>query len=231
MKEIYRLIPMLPDSMVAGLLRFLRLFNTVHSTMRADNLQSNIETFRKAHVPALCNGFVEDQAAYGDMHLGKSDMCYAGCEVIAVFNAMRALGEVISDRSLPDLINIFETGGIIANGCWGTAPYSLQRYFRKKGFRVIYTGDRRKFDEVSHACRALVMTVYNDCHDLSQELHTMCVTKDADGRFYVHNSYYMCHGSYAVRGPFLSLQELTDDLRRDADGRPLSRILVLTGII
>ena len=230
MNVICRVIPRLPNNIVAGVLRFLRLFNTVSNTAISSNLKSNTEAFRRVHSHALCSGFIEDQAAYADMHLGKSDMCYAGCEIIAVFNALGALGETVSEKSLPELVGYFEKRGIVANGYGGTAPYALQKYFRRQGFDTVYTGNRKSFDGISRAYRVLIVTVYNDMNDISQEIHTMCVTKDDSGKMYVHNAYFIQDGKYQAKGPYSSLGQLVSDLRYDNKGISCSRILTLIGI-
>lgn len=72
---------------------FLGLLRYCHRTLgRKDynHREANEEAIRLHHLPAILrnHGYIEDQFRYRDVRLGSVDMAYAGCEIIALYNAL-----------------------------------------------------------------------------------------------------------------------------------------------
>ena len=88
--------------------------------------------------------YIENQHHFGMIKYGRSDMAYAGCEVIAVYNALRTMGE---KAGLDELIGHFERDGMVLSGRFGTAPMAIGDFFRKEGFMVEETLDPACFDD------------------------------------------------------------------------------------
>ncbi len=145
--------------------------------------------------------YIEDQNKYTDMKYGAVTMRYAGCEIMAVYNAFLYIfgREVIT---LPELISDFERDGMVIYGWWGTSPKLIQKYMQKKGLKTRGYHDSDMFNKLQGS-RCVILTFYNDGRDIMHAVHTVCVTLEADG-YCGHNIY--CNGK--IVGPFDNLEEL-----------------------
>ncbi|MBQ9244295.1 MAG: hypothetical protein IJ165_13940 [Proteobacteria bacterium] len=137
--------------------------------------------------------FIENQNDLEDIAYGKglSNMSYSGCEIIATFNALRAVGE---NPKLEDLIADYEKNGMALNGQFGTAPGAILRFFQKEGFacEMLTEFSPESLVEFSRKYQTFIATVYNDENDITNMIHTVSITKDnASGsdQFAVHNAY------------------------------------------
>ena len=155
------------------------------------------------------DGYIENQHKLGSIHYGRSDMAYAGCEVIAVYNALIAMGET---PELGELIEYFERDGMVLSGRFGTAPRAIADYFTKEGFRVEETLDPASFDGIAERSDVSVVMFYNDRRSILNKIHTICITLEkpnADSEttrvsYMAHNVY----GNGSVIGPFGSVSEV-----------------------
>ena len=109
------------------------------------------------------------------------------CEVIAVYNALRALGR---DCDLPSLLKDFSEKGICLNGVFGTSPASVAAYLKRLGFSLTLLRGAQITSEALNALAAdhdaFIFSAFNKARDPFSMVHTMCITKDG-GRFTVHN--------------------------------------------
>ncbi|MDO4478456.1 MAG: hypothetical protein Q4B73_05410 [Lachnospiraceae bacterium] len=165
------------------------------------------------------NGYAEDQRLFRSLRYGRTDMAYAGCEILAVLNALHFLEGVDGARFLPALIAHFEGDGKVLDGLWGTSPRAMARFFRKRGFEVSETTCPADFDEAGRRSEVLILTFYNDAADIMAAVHTVCLTKTEEG-FWVHNA-----GNGKAMGPYGSV---TAALRQQNGGR--AGALMLLGI-
>ncbi len=135
---------------------------------------------------APCPGtFLENQNAFGSAPFGRSTVRRAGCEVIAVYNALLALtGKA---PPLEALVRRFARDGMLLGGRWGTAPGALRDYFRGAGFAAEQTHDVPAFDALAARHGAALLTVYNDGEDIAQGIHTVCLTRSPAG-YVAHNA-------------------------------------------
>ena len=152
------------------------------------------------------NGYVEDQNAYIDMPYGKSTMQFSGCEIFAVYNAMRSLLQhPVMD--LPELIFYFEKDGMSLNGKFGTSPKALRDFLKSNGFTAAFTAKEADFSAFAAKYPGLIFTMYNDRNDIRKEIHTIHISKKGS-MFTAHNVY--CNGK--VVGPFTSFDELIQNI-------------------
>ena len=177
MPEFFKsIIPGLPNRLVAGALDFLCFFSIIPKRKRKKHLESNPE-----HV---FDGFIESQSELKDMRFGSTDMAYAGCEIIAVYNLLKAAG---INKELSALIYRFERRGAVLNGRFGTSPYALYRYLKKEGLDAVRSIRRKDFDKIASECSSFIITMYNDSKNIFEQVHTVCVTKDEEGKLVMHN--------------------------------------------
>lgn len=60
--------------------------------------------------------YIENQFYWKDIKFGISDMSYSGCEIMATYNALKALGEPVSEQTVVDLIAMYEADGAVFGG-------------------------------------------------------------------------------------------------------------------
>ncbi len=149
-------------------------------------------------------GFIENQNLYSDMHYGICSMDRNGCGVIAVYNALRALGinEAGSEGipSLPNLISIFENSGITMAGQLGTGPRSIADFFDKRGIGIRTATDENRYSAIVRMCPVCIITIFNNKDRLHDYVHTMCITKEGD--------FLVLHNSNGGRRIYSSMKEL-----------------------
>ncbi|SKB55543.1 hypothetical protein SAMN06296386_102101 [Lachnospiraceae bacterium] len=176
-----------------------------------ENLRINERSF-KNHV--LKDGYIEDQEKYTDMRYGTQTVQYSGCQVIAVFNLLRAIG-----RSIPftELLSIFEKDGVLFGGEFGTSPKAAAEFFTRIGLGVETSFNEEQFSEIAERSKAMILTAYNDCTDIMKMAHTICVTKSKDG--------YRPHNSVKSRD-----YESIIDLIREINGGERGKGIYLIGV-
>lgn len=151
---------------------------------------------------------IEDQRARASEPFGRSTVAYAGCEVIALYNAMLYLcgREPVPFR---ELIRIFEKRGMVRHGLWGTSPLALMRFFdvcAPGGIRAAATADRKRFEEFARTYPCLIYSFYNDGRDIFRGVHTVCLTA-GEGGFTAHN----LTEDGRTHGPYPTLEALCAD--------------------
>lgn len=180
--------------------------NSLSSDLIEQHYEKNSSKLSSTSVainPKLNNtgDYIENQAQWGGISYGMgreeesfgdpSNMSYSGCEIIATYNALIALGEK-PDMAL--LIKGYEKHGMTLNGHAGTAPTAIMDYFAMQGFdtRMLIDFSNDSAIEALAQYDTIIATVYNDENDITNMIHTVSITKEvADGKtvFRVHNSY------------------------------------------
>ncbi len=212
---IKEFIPGLPNSLVVGALRFFSLFSFISKKRRQKNSGTNEEVLKKESYTAK-DGFIENQHAMKALMFGRTDMAYAGCEIIAVYNALLSLGR---KKDLTELISTFEKRGSVFGGRFGTSPYALYRYLSKTPENVCFSFKRKDFERIAQESRILIITYYNDAKDIMQQIHTICVTKNEKDEMEPHNAYCTEAGIRSVEG-----------LERGLGVQGRGKIIFMTGI-
>ena len=194
-----------------------------------EHFDLNVQSFENHRGKiAADGGFIENQNEFTDMYYGSASVRHSGCEVIAVYNIMRALTD--KEPSLPKLIAAFEKNGMIFYGSLGTDPGEMKYFLRKQGFLVEeYTRNEdfprllqdsgfegewrlKRFHRVIPENEAFVLTFYNDRSDILQGLHTAAVTSNGRG-LYLHND-----GGTRARGPYPGLSWVLNEYEHRGAG-------------
>ena len=178
-------------------------------------------------------GFIENQREWTDVKIGRgknATMQKSGCGVFAVYNALCALKKEVGTEVLLDLIAYFEKKGLALNGRLGISPKAIYRYFLENDFEVHMTGERspKIVNKVGTDYEVLIVTAYNDKTDITQRIHTVCITKNERSEYFAHNAFYRQGTRYVVMPAgekgFATLQEAVEHL----SGNPL--LLCLIGV-
>ena len=148
------------------------------------NFNHNMAHFMEEKTP-LSSGYIENQNQWGDIHFGRTTMAFAGCEVIAVYNVMKALGRNAGPELIAQLISNFERRGAALQGWIGTSPMALKKYLNKNGIntRLVW-----REEDLSDA-KVAIATIYNDRNNLYSQIHTIAFTREENG-YTAHNSVY-----------------------------------------
>ena len=166
------------------------------------------------------SAYIENQEEWRHIFFGKGphhNMSYSGCEVIASFNALKALTGCSSPEQMAQLISDYETRGAALWGEFGTSPRAIEMYFRKKGFLVMAAcgEDYASVDEISRKYQVMIATVYNDRTDITKQVHTVCITGDSKSGYVLHNAYLMNrNGTYAQSIPYTTFAEAVGHISR-----------------
>lgn len=167
--------------------------NHIPAAVIAHNYAENMKQLRNTAIfdPA---GFIENQAQWGAVRFGSGknhSMRYSGCEIIATFNALKALGEKADACRMAELIRHYETDGAMRNGEFGVSPGAIRDFCSEKKWKVRVTDakSREQLDAFGAGSDVLIVTAYNDRRNIMAQVHTVCVTKNESGRYIVHNAY------------------------------------------
>lgn len=202
------------NRVLMGVYRFFSIFR-VPGLIRERHYRENGSLLEKTKwdfwdMPDI---YIENQSEWGKIRFGvgrHANMSYAGCEIIAIYNARKALGGLLSREDMAELIRTCEARGAALGGIFGTAPAAVAAYFRKKGFYV-ETADgakERAADEIGGKCDVMIATAYNDKNDITAQIHTVCITKNREGKYVLHNAYLRDEkGRYRESIPYETLQE------------------------
>lgn len=211
----------IPNRVVCGVMGLLSVLHRTSKRKREENRGVNLqicgldtktnltaEAGLSASTESICftpGKYVENQPQWKDVRFGKrSDMAYSGCEILAVYNALLSLGECLSALELVELISTFEGKGAVWAGQLGTAPGAICKYFRKRGYKteIRYWRDESTVNELGEEYDTIIVMFYNDAHDIFKMIHTVNISKDKEGKYWVHNCYkrqgikFFADGSY-----------------------------------
>ena len=156
--------------------------------------------------------YIENQNEWGKVLYGwgsHHNMKYSGCEIIATFNALKALGKADSPDFMAELIREYEAHGAALWGEFGVSPKAVCAFLKRQGFSVVTAkkGDDLSLNTVDSRCGVFIATVYNDAKDITAQIHTVCITKEDKG-YILHNAYRRDQsGIYAASIPYATLKE------------------------
>ena len=131
------------------------------------------------------NGYINDQntGAVSKLKFGTNTMDNNGCEIIAVYNAMKTLG---NQKDIRDIAYHFENDGQMLKGAFGTNPYANKRYFEKQGYKVkVVEGEKITEEELPKA-DAYIVSFWNS-NDVLDALHTVAMRKTKNGEYELFN--------------------------------------------
>ena len=152
---------------------------SVRKTHRSEN-----EAVLKAEESPLKNGFIDNQHEWKNVRFGRSDMAFSGCEIMAVYNVLYALGKGEGSAFVGDLIEEFEKSGAAIGGLIGSSPTSVRRHLKKHGIRshIVW-----KEDDLDEDTDMAIVTLYNNKQTLYSQIHTIAFIREEQG-FTVHNA-------------------------------------------
>ncbi len=203
---VYRLLT------VFSVPRFARKNHLRENRIRLE--QTNWDFWR---LPAA---YIENQSEWKKIRFGVGRhlcMSYAGCEIIATYNARKALGDPMSEKHMAELIKEYEGRGTALWGMFGVAPTAVAAYFKKNGFAVETAdgADERAAAEIARNHNAMIVTAYNDKNDIMAQIHTVCITKNREGKFVLHNAYCRDEkGRFCESRPYDTLRDAVAHLSR-----------------
>ena len=166
------------------------------------------------------SSYIENQNEWGSILYGSGkhhNMRYSGCEIIATFNALKALKGTGSPESMAELIREYEARGAALRGEFGVSARAIEAYFRKQGFHVTVTdkADRESLAMVDRQSQVLIAVAYNDVNDITQQVHTICITKDAGKGYVLHNAYRKDKNEkYIASVPYATLSDAINKISR-----------------
>ncbi|MDE6387040.1 MAG: hypothetical protein K2L82_04425 [Lachnospiraceae bacterium] len=175
--------------------------------------------------------YIENQNEWKNIWFGAGrhhNMSYSGCEIIASFNACKALRGFASPEQMAQLIYDYEMHGAALLGEFGTSPRAIEKYFRHKGFTVstAYGEDFAEVDRIASSYQVMIATVYNDKDDITKQVHTVCITVVTGTRYVLHNAYLVNkEGTYVESVPY---KTVTDAVRHISRYEP--KLIYLIGI-
>jgi|GEM_PF-1519123 uncharacterized protein YvpB len=213
-------------------LLFFRCFSflPVTKTKRESHKVINVAAWKDNKNLFIKNGFIENQPAMNMLQFGNSHKAdYNGCEIIAIYNALVALGRVDINEDntvFSELLEHFEKRGSSFWGAFGTSPYAIYRFFSNNLFavqRINYKnwnellGNKNAYDDFIKNNDAFIFIAYNNERKLSDMIHTMCITKN--------NEDFVIHNDYAGTKHYKSLADTVNDYK---NGK--GRLLMLIGV-
>ena len=183
-------------------------FTPVPGKYVARNLTHNLHMEKAAELPDLSTtGYLEKQALWKDIHFGKSSIAYSGCEIMAVYNTLKALGEKTDYSVFCHLISGFEKKGAALWGKFGVSPGAIYRSLLKQGYETVFCTCEGEEELLSlqEKYPVYIVTVYNSKTDITEQIHTVCICK-VKNQFVVHNA------SHAYGRTYSSLPEAIDNI-------------------
>ena len=229
LKVFFFLIPRISNPLMIALLHGISFFgNIIYKKKDYGDDSENPLLNEKERGFFTAGEFIENQRDWSAVRFGLTNMCYAGCEIMAVYNAQLALGKDMSARDMVNLIHYFERNGAVAFGYGGTSPVSIIRYFTAEGYSVNKTFSKKtdRINEIGENSDTVIVTAYNDKYDVSEMIHTVSITKDKNGNFALHNGYQYT-GDLAVAldkvsgEPIRTLKEIIDHMSGDGNARAI----------
>lgn len=191
--------------------------------IRDQNYKSNIVQLRNMHWDAWTVRFayIENQNEWSNIMFGAGkhhNMRHSGCEVIATFNVLKALTGTGSPESMAELIREYETRGAALKGELGVSPRAIEAYFRRQGFQVTATdkGDGASLETVDRQSQVLIAVAYNNANDITQQVHTICITKEEGKGYILHNAYRRDkNGKYIASAPYATLSDAVSNMSKN----------------
>ncbi len=136
-------------------------------------------------------GYIKDQNDYGNWRLGFSNLAACGCELIAVYNAMKALNYPCT---LASLALQFELSGyVMLFGYFGSSPTELWRCFALNKMVFGKTFSHKTVSAAATFSRCIIVSCWNG--KITNGLHTFMV-KYTDKKFRSYNGYSYSKKSY-----------------------------------
>ncbi len=142
----------------------------------------------------------------------KYTMEHNGCELIAIYNALKLKGknQALSEIALeveindgmamdlnllrthpncPNIPDIFSDMGItLLSGYLGSNPFYIRQYLNAHKFKHEQTDSLNELESWVKPGRVFIMSYWNNKNDIGRGLHTIAVWVDSDGSINTYNN-------------------------------------------
>lgn len=144
--------------------------------------------------------YITNQSKLTELRFGTSNMGNAGCELIAIYNAI--LLKEGKKISLSKLIYQCEISGYTAlTGQWGTNPYRIGKLITKSGMN--YTAIKSRFNLKMKKGGVFIVSFWNS-KNILKGIHTIAIKVKSKNRIKSYNDVYS-DSSKTVKGTFKKL--------------------------
>lgn len=164
-------------------MNFLSLFSRIKKETVVSHLAENQKTWGK-YASGL--KYIEKQSELSNLFYGQECSRYSlkiangtpltaafnACEIIAIQNALIALGIEHSLQNFPDKISHFEKKGNVLKGYFGTAPRAVKKYLKERQV-TIQTLVASKENIGSTPVQILF---FQNGRKITSGIHTICIT-------------------------------------------------------
>lgn len=166
----------------------------LYNSVKNASYLANYEWNKKNTQPT---DYVYGQNAYKNWNFGFFNMADRGCEVIAGYNLVKALGR---DFSLADTIFMYEGLGVeigSAQGFFGSNPYQISYFLNATGVSFDRVNNYKTFEKYmkDDSNYYIILSRWNDESE-SAMIHTFMIDKDCDRNLKFHAYNYSCKISY-----------------------------------
>ena len=171
---------------LTALLNIKRSMLFPEATSRNSNNRAAYSGLGQGEYPYITGQRLE---AYRNLPYCGATLGEVGCELIAVYNVMVALG---NPQPLVDIADYFDDYSSVLDGNWGTV-LPLSKYFTAKGYstRTIFCSDLSEsygeFDEHFKKADTAVFSFWWSADDVMQGVHTVCIIRNPGGGIEVYN--------------------------------------------
>lgn len=176
------IIRRIKNFIIIGGMNFLSLFFKVNQATVNSNLAENKKAWDK-YISGL--KYIENQPQLTDIKYGQDTPFFAkkitgnlplnasfnSCEIIAVQNALVALGVYKNPKNFPDLIAFFEKKGAILKGYFGTAPKSIIKFLKGNEIEI----KKLKPIDRNFGKTPVQILIYQNGQKITSGIHTICI--------------------------------------------------------
>ena len=106
---------------------------------------------------------------------------------------------------------------MVLGGLFGTSILSIEKYFIKNGFPTKSSSKKEDYENIAKGSDVLILTIYNNKEDITDQVHTIAITKK-NGKYFVHNN-----GSNSA---LTGYDSITDVLKKINSGKAKDIFLV-----
>ena len=166
-------------------MNFLSLFTKAKKEMVDFHLAENRRAWGN-YAPGL--KYIEIQNKLTDIKYGQEtpwltkkisggtpiNAAFNSCEVIALFNALIALGIEKNTDSFPELLSLFERKGAVLRGYFGTAPKAIKKYLKSHNILI------KKIAPLSEnfGKTKVQILIYQNGAKITSGVHTICIVSE-----------------------------------------------------
>lgn len=209
---LYSILSCVRDNVGLGIL----YKEIINADKISNNYKNNVVKLKQVYT---VGSFIENQALWYNIYYGESTMMNGGCGVIATANALISLNNKLDYDDMAKLISYFENSGICINGYAGTSPLAIYDYFTSNGYDAAYTTEIEDLTLLSNNYTTFIVTAFNNADDIEEGMHTVCITRNEEGDYVIHNSYVFSDNKYSTSEAYSSLEEAVNYVNKSGNAK------------